>query len=138
MYHASKRLQAIRKQLKQINEQYKNAEFEKVTVTESDARMDKRNANIHEISVASVSSNGHSTTMTIDDLEEQVSGSKNINVGADLGSLIECSTSEVAGIPLSEDLRCAILNMEDLNDVDNVLGDVMTSVLDDTFFDVNL
>ncbi|XP_062576100.1 uncharacterized protein LOC134237985 [Saccostrea cucullata] len=140
MFHASKRLQAIRKQLKQINEQYKNteAEFEQVTVTESEANMDKRNTNAYEISRARISNSGYSTAITINDLNEQVSSSKNNNVGADLGSLIECTSSEVAGLPLSEDLRCAILNMEDLDDVENVLGDVMNSVLDDTSFDKDL
>ncbi|XP_061162952.1 uncharacterized protein LOC133172144 [Saccostrea echinata] len=136
MYHASKRLQAIRQQLKQMNEQYRNGvdEFEPVTMAEPIS--ENRNENAHEISGAGVSNLSYSTTMSLDNQKEQVSSS--INIGADLESLVECTTSEVAEIPLSEELRCAIFNMEDLNDVDNIIGNVMNSVLVESAFDEDL
>ncbi|XP_062573528.1 uncharacterized protein LOC134235414 [Saccostrea cucullata] len=138
MYQASKRLQAIRRQLKQMDEQYRNAidEFEPVTTAESQVCSEKRIDNAHKIDEARGSSVGYSTAMNVDSQEEQVSSS--MNIGADLECFVDCSSSEVAGIPLSEELRCAISNMEDLDDVENLIGNMMSSVQVDTSYDEDL
>ncbi|XP_061181197.1 uncharacterized protein LOC133189820 [Saccostrea echinata] len=74
--------------------------------------------------------------MSVDNQEKQVSSS--INIGADIGSFVDCTNSEVGGIPLSEELRCAISNIEDLDDVDSLVGNMMNYVQVDTSHDEDL
>ncbi|XP_061185467.1 uncharacterized protein LOC133193518 [Saccostrea echinata] len=137
MNHAKKRLQAIRQQLIQMNEDYRyavDAVDETVIFTETEASSGNKNENAHEIGGAGGSNICYSPA--IDNLEKQVSSSININIGEDIDSLEEYTTNDVAEIPLAEELRCAIFNMEDLDDVDDVIGNVMNPDVVDKSFDL--
>lgn len=107
MYNASKRLQAIRRQLMQMDEQYKNG-IDPVGHTDSNANTTPEKAQ-HVASnvnfMLSSTAAGHEQSGTMDFDHE-------IETNDDCSS-----NNEADDIPLSEELRTAILNIEDLDDV---------------------
>lgn len=111
MYNPSKRLQAIRRQLMQMDEQYKNGidpgshTGSNANATPEKAQHMASNVNFMLSSTAA----GHEQSGTIDNSMEFEN---------EIETTDDCSSNnDDNDIPLSEELRTAILNIEDLDDV---------------------
>lgn len=154
MFQASKQLQAIRKQLKQMDEQYRDGFKTDATDISSDAdskadsnqisasgTLDKLTG-IHENLGNATASEGHKDHSNFHSLMSNVSIS-HVNdfehVESVLSTLIEDSPDDTQDImPLSHELRQAITNMEDIDDVDSLIGNVINSVQIDSSYDEDL
>lgn len=135
MYNASKRLQAIRRQLLHMDEQYRNGidNDEDNSTIETDDCKNKPKDLVEKNSSQGFSIINFSAPSSVDTHDQQNCSS--MDIGNVLGSIVDCSSSrEVDDIPLSEELRSAISNMEDLDDVDCLIGDVINAVQVDTSF----
>nr|XP_034300478.1 uncharacterized protein LOC105326867 [Crassostrea gigas] len=135
MYSASKRLQAVRRQLLHMDEQYRNG----LDIDEDNSMVETENCqdepkDLVEKNLSKGFINSSASTTAHD---QQNCGSVDIeNV---LGSIVDCGSSEdIDNIPLSEELRSAISNMEDLDDVDCLIGNVINAVQVDASFDQDL
>lgn len=117
MYNPSKRLQAIRRQLMQMDEQYKNGidpgshtGSESHTGSNANATPEKAQHMASNVNfMLSSTAAGHEQSGTIDNSMEFEN---------EIETTDDCSSNnDDNDIPLSEELRTAILNIEDLDDV---------------------
>lgn len=108
---ASKRLQAIRRQLLHMDEQYRSGIYEEdKTDTNANTTPEKTQQAASNVNVLSSS--------TFSSHEQFGATANSVDFGNELGTLDGCcSNIDVDNIPLSEELRTAISNMEDLDDV---------------------
>ncbi|XP_062616810.1 uncharacterized protein LOC134278514 isoform X2 [Saccostrea cucullata] len=137
-FHASKQLLAIREQLKQMDKRYKEGLiFEKANES---AGSEKKNEISNNITM------DHNQTVTdrfeLQREEPTTSQAHNFeHIEAMFSKLIEDSQDNyqpLHDLPLSEELRHAITNMEDIDDVDTLIGDVIGSVQIDTVAEEDL
>uniref|UniRef100_K1Q051 Transcription factor E3 n=1 Tax=Magallana gigas TaxID=29159 RepID=K1Q051_MAGGI len=154
MFQASKQLQEIRKQLKQMDEQYRDG-FKADSMENSSDAISKADSNqisasgtqdkvtgSHENLENATITQGHKTQSNFHSFLSNVSVS-HVNdfehVESVLSSLIEDSPDDSQDImPLSHELRQAITNMEDIEDVDSLIGNVINSVQIDSSYDEDL
>eukprot|EP00105_Crassostrea_gigas_P010198 XP_011425390.2 PREDICTED: transcription factor EB [Crassostrea gigas] len=135
MYNASKRLQAVRRQLLHMDEQYRNG----LDIDEDNSMVETENCqdepkDLVEKNLSKGFINS-SASATAHDLQNCSS----VDIENVLGSIVDCGSSEdIDNIPLSEELRSAISNMEDLDDVDCLIGNVINAVQVDASFDQDL
>uniref|UniRef100_K1QSB1 Uncharacterized protein n=1 Tax=Magallana gigas TaxID=29159 RepID=K1QSB1_MAGGI len=153
MFQASKQLQEIRKQLKLIDEQYRDG-FKADSMENSSYAVSKADSN-----QISAPSNQDKVTGSHENLENAITqGHKNksnfysflsnvsvshVNdfehVESVLSSLTEDSPDDTLDtMPLSYELRQAITNMEDIEDVDSLIGNGINSVQIDSSYDEDL
>lgn len=154
MFQASKQLQEIRKQLKQMDEQYRDG-FKADSMENSSDAISKADSNQISASgtqdkVTGSQENLENATITQDHKTQSNFHSFLSNVSVShvndfehvesvLSSLIEDSPDDSQDImPLSHELRQAITNMEDIEDVDSLIGNVINSVQIDSSYDEDL
>nr|XP_022338041.1 uncharacterized protein LOC111133713 [Crassostrea virginica] len=154
MFQASKQLQAIRKQLKQMDQQYRDGfktDFQDNT-SEANCNSDPGQNCVSDMSdqltanedTCSGSTDNHSQNES-SNFQTFISEASIGHVGdfehveSMLSTLIEDSQDDSQNImPLSHELRQAITNMEDIEDVDNLIGNVISSVQIDSSYDEDL
>ncbi|XP_022334409.2 uncharacterized protein LOC111131265 [Crassostrea virginica] len=138
MYNPSKRLQAIRRQLMQMDEQYKNGidpgshtGSESHTGSNANATPEKAQHMASNVNfMLSSTAAGHEQSGTIDNSMEFEN---------EIETTDDCSSNnDDNDIPLSEELRTAILNIEDLDDMDNLVDNVISAVQVDASCDTDL
>ncbi|XP_061197931.1 uncharacterized protein LOC133206039 [Saccostrea echinata] len=143
-FQASKQLLAIREQLKQIDKQYKEGfKFEN---SKDSLDLEKKNeTRTHETISNDISLDHNQTNTSIFEIqteEPNISQANNFeHIEAMFSTLIEDSQDNyqhLHDLPLSEELRHAITNMEDIDDVDTLIGDVISSVQIDPVSDEDL
>uniref|UniRef100_K1RR26 Transcription factor E3 n=1 Tax=Magallana gigas TaxID=29159 RepID=K1RR26_MAGGI len=118
-----------------MDEQYRNGidNDEDNSMIETDNCQNKPEDLVEKNSSQGFSIINFSAPSSVDTHDQQNCSS--MDIGNVLGSIVDCSSSrEVDDIPLSEELRSAISNMEDLDDVDCLIGDVINAVQVDASF----
>ncbi|XP_048777067.2 uncharacterized protein LOC125681160 [Ostrea edulis] len=137
MYHASKKLLAIRRQLKQMQSQYENGTDEEEPIQAADSN-GCHGAELTDTTGESKSQPNvnFSAPMIIDQQDEAESNI--MDMETTLESLTQCTTGKIDDIPLSEELRYAMSNMTDSDDVDDLIGNIITSVEEEPLYDDEL
>ncbi|XP_061197870.1 uncharacterized protein LOC133205982 [Saccostrea echinata] len=153
MFQASKQLQAIRNQLKQMDKQYRDGFKTEYMEDSSEAKNDDSNQ-LRSLEFANKAGTNEETSDSTS-ATQSITESSNVqsllagqsyspvtefeHVESVLSTLIEDSHGDSQEImPLSHELRQAITNMEDIEDVDSLIGDVMNSVQIDSSYDEDL